>query len=51
MSKRHDFVYLGFSRPCLISVGKENCSGGLGDVGKIMRADKLLKYGSDVVDV
>ena len=44
-------MYLRFSWPCLIGVGKEDCGGGLGDVGKIRRTDKLLKYGAEVVDV
>ena len=44
-------MYLGFSWPCLISVGEEDCGGGLGDVGKIMRADELLKNSIEVVDV
>ena len=44
-------MYLRFSWPCLIGVGEENCGGGLGDVRKIMRAYKLLKYSAEVVDV
>ena len=44
-------MYLGFSWPCLISVGEEDCGGGLGDVGKIMRTNKLLKNNAGVVDV
>ena len=44
-------MYLGFSRPCLISVGEEDCGGGLGYVGKIVRADELLKTSTEVVDV
>ena len=51
VSQGHNFVYLGFSRPCLISVGEEDCGGGLGDVGKIMIADELLRNSTEVVDV
>ena len=44
-------MYLGFSRPCLVSVREKDSGGGLGDVGEIMRADELLKDSAEVVNV
>ena len=44
-------MYLRFSRPCLVSVREKDSGGGLGDVGEIMRADKLLKDSAEVVNV
>ena len=44
-------MYLRFFGPSLVGIGDENGGGGFGDVGKIRRTYKALKYSTKAVDV